>query len=110
MAKKLLTNKNLTRLFGVSLMTIYNWAQGTPTRDPLPAVRDGRSVGYPVAKIKAWATKHGVAMSCDPEALVGADILKPGPKPKLVVVASNMPRQSKFSGGATALMPRTKSG
>ena len=108
MAKKLLTNKNLTRLFGVSLMTIYNWAQGTPTREPLPAVREGRSVGYSVAKIRAWATKHEVAMTCDPESLLGTEVLSPSPKPKLVVVASAPKAAPRHV--ATPLMPRTRSG
>lgn len=110
MAKKLLTNKNLTRLFGVSLMTIYNWAQGTPTRDPLPVVRDGRSVGYQVSKIKAWAAKHNVAMTCDPSTLLGADILKPGPKPRLVLVQASKAPAAAPRYSASPLQPRTKSG
>lgn len=91
-------------------MTIYNWQRGTPTRDPLPAERDGRKVGYPVAKIRKWAEKHNLQLLADPDVLVGTGILRPGPKPRLVVDnTATKPRKVTAEQG-TPLKLRTKSG
>lgn len=80
MAAARLTTKDLQEAFGVTPMTIYNWRQGTPTRDPLPAEAKGRSVFYRPARVKAWASRHGIK----PVRPLGDDATahsKPGPKP-----------------------------
>lgn len=71
MAKtKTLTTTQLTVVFAVSSMTIANWRKGIVSRDPLPTEIEGRSVGFAPAKIKAWAKKYKVEMTCDPMDMV----------------------------------------
>lgn len=79
MASQKLTTKDLTDVFGVTPMTIFNWRRGTPTREPLPAENEGRRVFYRPARLKAWAKRHGIPLlrSLDESTARG----KPGPKP-----------------------------
>lgn len=58
-----LTLPSLAKLFGVGPNAIYLWRQGTPTKEALEAP-------YTPARLKAWAKKHGVEMTCDPQKLL----------------------------------------
>lgn len=76
-----LTTRDLTEAFGVTLMTIANWKAGTPTRTPLPFVKEGRAVRFNAAKVRRWAEANGIAFA-DEKALEGTASRKPGPKPR----------------------------
>lgn len=79
MAKKAFTAKQLQVAFAVGHMTIYNWRQGTATRDPLPCETDDETgrVTFPAASTKAWAKKYGLTFT---EPTGDAEVSKPGPK------------------------------
>lgn len=79
MAKKSYTAKQLQAAFAVGHMTIYNWRQGTATRDPLPCETDEESgrVTFPAASTKAWAKKYGLEFV---EPTDSGEASKPGPK------------------------------
>lgn len=79
MAKKSYTAKQLQAAFAVGHMTIYNWRQGTATRDPLPCETDEESgrVTFPAASTKAWAKKYGLEFT---EPTDSGEASKPGPK------------------------------
>lgn len=82
MAKQALSTKDLQAGFGVGHMTIYNWRQGTATKDPLPCdVDQSGRVTFPVASTKAWAKKHGLEFNVPAEKAAES---KPGPKAKIV--------------------------
>lgn len=86
MAKQALSTKDLQAGFGVGHMTIYNWRQGTATKDPLPAdVDQSGRVTFPLASTKAWAKKHSLEFDTY---LAKAPESKPGPKPKVVKPAA----------------------
>lgn len=61
-----LTTKEVAAQFGVNELTVYNWRQGSPRRDPLPAHEkttkgDTRKrIFFKRSEVKAWAAKHGV--------------------------------------------------
>lgn len=85
-----LTTKQLQQAFGVAHMTVYNWRQGTATKDALPfEVSDPKAVkpriSYKVSVVKAWAKRNGVDFAVAPEKILastGARDGKPGPKPR----------------------------
>lgn len=79
MAKKSYTAKQLQVAFAVGHMTIYNWRQGTATRDPLPCETDDETgrVTFPAASTKAWAKKYGLTFT---EPTDSGEASKPGPK------------------------------
>lgn len=79
MAKKSYTAKQLQVAFAVGHMTIYNWRQGTATRDPLPCEVDEETgrVAFPAASTKAWAKKYGLSFT---EPSDSGEASKPGPK------------------------------
>lgn len=85
-----LTTKQLQQAFGVAHMTVYNWRQGTATKDALPFTLENPDavkprVRFPLAKIKAWAKRNGVPFAVEPEKILAkADDRdgKPGPKPR----------------------------
>lgn len=74
-----LTLNQTARAFGVSLMSLYLWRQGTATKEPLPTVEsDGRQVVD--AKVaRTWASLHGLKFVLKNAGTVGKD----GPKPKV---------------------------
>ena len=81
MAAKTLTVKDLIAGFKVGHMTIFNWRQGTATKDPLPVdVDESGRVSAKPALVKAWAKKHSLTFTVPAE--VGVTT-KPGPKPKV---------------------------
>lgn len=80
MAAPKLTTKDMQDAFGVTPMTIFNWRKGTPTREPLPCEVKGRSVLYPVARVKAWAKRHGITPLRDLGEIAPSGREKPGPK------------------------------
>lgn len=73
--------KQLMAGFAVGHMSIYNWRNGTPTKDPLPhLVAENGRVSFPQKSTIAWAKKHDLEF--DPaKAEKGAKTKKPGPKP-----------------------------
>lgn len=72
-----LSTKDLMAGFNVAHMTIYNWRQGTPTKDPLPCIVRGRSVSFDARRTAAWAKKYGIAFKMP---TVPAAKGRPGPK------------------------------
>lgn len=76
-----LSTKDLQKGFGVGHMTVYNWRQGSATRDPLPANVDEKTkrVTFNKTDVKAWAKKYGLTFT---EPTEKAAEVKPGPKPK----------------------------
>lgn len=86
-----LTVKNLVTLFGVTAMTVHNWKKGSPSR---PAMPDDLTP----AKVKKWATQNGITMTCEPAALLGTDINKPGPKPRPAAAVSTKPLSKRALG------------
>lgn len=101
MAKQALSTKDLQAGFGVGHMTIYNWRQGTATKDPLPCEVDpsGR-VTFPVASTKAWAKKHSLEFNVPTEKAAES---KPGPKAKVV-----KPAAKKAKAEAAAVIENVK--
>lgn len=91
----LLSVKNLMELFGVTAMTLHNWKRRTATRTALPAVRTP-------AVIRNWATMNGVPMTCAPSTLLGKDVGKPGPRPKVV----NPSKAGEITGAGAASNPK----
>jgi len=80
---QVLNSRNIMSLFGISHMTVYNWRAGSSGRDPLPVnLTTQGGVEFPVTRIKAWARKHQIPMTMDPESLVGVGVGTRGPKPK----------------------------
>ena len=73
-----LTTKQLQAGFGVSDMTVWAWRAGTPTRDKLPTVKQGRAVLFKPAAVAAWAKKH--ELKFDLAAAQKVKPPKPGPK------------------------------
>lgn len=111
MAAQTLTTAQLQKGFACGHMTIYNWKQGTATKDPLPFEKDGESgrVTYALSKVKAWAKKHGVGFS-ETEALKVEAGSKRGPKPaaKKTAAPAKKPtisksRKAKFAKAARAV-------
>lgn len=77
MAKKMLSTKDLMKAFGVGHMTIYNWRNGTPTKDPLPHKKDDTGhVTFVESEVKAWAKKYALSFTPPTEP---APRGKPGP-------------------------------
>lgn len=74
---KTLSTKNLQELFGVTAMTIHNWKKRQRDLHPLPADPTPYQAEH-------WASREGRVLTCDPRALLGKDVLKPGPKPRIV--------------------------
>lgn len=67
--RRTLTTKELERVFGVSAMTLYLWRQGTATKSKLrtaPKKRGERSVLFYEDDVRAWASRHEVALVVDP--------------------------------------------
>jgi hypothetical protein len=76
MKTKTLSMKNMEELFDVTAMTIHNWKKGSATKAALPAE-------FTPAAVKRWALKNTVRMTCEPADLLGKDVGKPGPKPRV---------------------------
>lgn len=80
-SKNDLSTKDLQTAFKVGHMTIYNWRQGSATRDPLPCHVDEETkrVTFRKPEVKAWAKKYSLMFT---EPTEKAEEVKPGPKPK----------------------------
>lgn len=101
---KSFTTKQMQAGFDCGHMTIYNWRQGTATKDPLPCNVDGGRVTFPAAQVVSWAKKHGVAFDAT-RAESGECASKPGPKPKVTAAAKKAPAKkvTPVKKSATAL-------
>lgn len=95
---KTLNTQNLIKLFDVSGMTIHTWRKGTPTRTPLPSLKEGNAVRFVVAEVKAWAKKHGIYMTTDPRELLGTGELPRGPKCRANAAAATIDYRAKNRG------------
>lgn len=91
------TNREMEVMFDVTAMSLYLWKKGTPTKAPLPHIKKGREVRYPVAKVMSWARRHEVTLVVHPDDLpmpgqqpaqATTSAKKPGPKPKAAAVAA----------------------
>jgi hypothetical protein len=78
MAREMIDTKQAQALFGVTAMTLWLWRSGTPTKEPMPYEKKGRSISYSLSKLKAWAKVHGVTMNLADSKNVHQ--AKPGPK------------------------------
>lgn len=73
-----LTTRQVIAGFGVSDMSIWTWRKGNSVRDPLPIVKDGRSVRFPVDGVLAYSKKYRLPFSMSAARAVQAP--RPGPK------------------------------
>lgn len=83
--KPAMTINQAAMAFGVSTMCLYGWRNGTPTKDPLPASANGRTILIDVAQARKWAKAHGVEFAIDPDKVLANKATapgKPGPKTK----------------------------
>lgn len=87
MSANRLTIKQAAEAFGVTVMTIFMWRKGTPTRTPLPVEIDNPDaikprVFVPVTSARKWAANHNLVF--DPSGVIQHGMAtKPGPKPKM---------------------------
>lgn len=89
---KTLTDKNIARVFDVTLMTVYNWKSGrTASKSEFPT-------SPTPARVRRWAERRGVPMVVAPESVLGADVLKPGPKARPAAPAKSKQRAAARAG------------
>lgn len=92
---KYLTTREVQAAFGVGHMTVYNWRQGSATRDPLPTeVGDNKRVTFKLSDLKTWAKQYGFKPNFNAE----APAVRPGPKSVTKkVTAKKAPKLNKLT-------------
>ena len=90
MTNKYLNSNQVAAMFGVSVVTIYHWRQGTSKVSALPtaAVKYTGKAKPPVrflpSQVAAWAKKNRMVVVDPTQVPAESAVAKPGPKPRPV--------------------------
>jgi len=87
--------------FGVSDMTVYTYRQGTSTKDPLPSLKNGTSVGFDEATMVKWGKKYGVPFDAAAALKVPGSAQR-GPKPPVVAKEQKAPPKAAVKAAVKA--------